>query len=101
MGEQPGPVEIGLREVYDAVQDLRGLVVALTAQLTARAHQVDDHEVRIRQIEQTRRCDAHSTELADQEQRIRSLERRQWPLPTVALLVSLAAFALDIILRMR
>lgn len=32
---------------------------------------------------------------ADHEQRIRALERRQWPLPTLAVLVAIASLALS------
>lgn len=34
---------------------------------------------------------------SDHESRLRSLERRLWPLPTVSVLVSLCAFALSVI----
>lgn len=63
-----GPVTIGAREIYDLLVDLRGQVSRLADQHAGTTDDVKDHEARIR-----------------------SLERRQWPLPTLAVLVSVAA----------
>lgn len=63
-----GPVVITAREVYDAVMSLKGSVDKL----------VDQH------------ADAEK-QLGDHEARLRVLERARWPLPSLAVLVSLAA----------
>lgn len=67
-------VEITLREIYEALVVLRGRVDVLIAQQTS-AQAVDQ----------------------DHETRLRSLERRQWPLPTIAVVASLAALAVGIL----
>lgn len=69
-----GPVVIGAREIYDAVQSLRTEVQGLVAGVQ----------------EQARRQD-------DQEARLRSLERRQWPLTSIAVLISVAAVILALL----
>jgi hypothetical protein len=66
-----GPVVITAREIYD--QLVR--VVAALDRLT------DKH-------------DEQGQDLKDHEARIRSLERGRWPLPSLAVLVSVAALVL-------
>lgn len=56
------------REVYDAVITLTGRVDMLIAQHDALSTKKDDHE-----------------------ERLRGLERARWPLPSVAMVVSLIA----------
>ena len=64
------------REIYDAVVRLTGRVDVL--------------------IEQQ----AHTTaDVVDHESRIRTLERARWPLPSLAVLVSLAGFGLTFVFR--
>lgn len=69
-----GPVIITSREIYDAVVRLTGRVDVLIEQQAATRDDVTDHE-----------------------SRLRALERARWPLPSVALLTSLAAFAYTVI----
>jgi hypothetical protein len=71
----PGPVvAVTLREIYDAVVRLTGRVDVLIEQQTATAHDVQDHE-----------------------SRLRSLERARWPLPSIAVLTSIAAVVLAVL----
>jgi len=85
MTDPLGPVLITGREIYDAVMRLTGRVDVLIAQHDAAVRDQQDHE---RQSAATHQ---------DFESRLRSLERRQWPLPTAAVLVSLASLAAVII----
>lgn len=72
LSEPPfGPVVIGAREIYDAVVRVSGKADGIALQLTALVADVQD-----------------------QESRIRALERGRWPLPSVAVLLSLAALVL-------
>ena len=66
-GGSPLVVEIGPKEIYDQL-------VQLNAHMQVMVKQGDDHELRIR-----------------------SLERRQWPIPTVNALVALAALILSVL----
>jgi hypothetical protein len=68
----PG-VFVTAREIYDAVVMLRGKLDVLIAQREGEHHQLQDMEARVRQ-----------------------LERRQWPLPTIAVLVAVASAAVAI-----
>jgi hypothetical protein len=61
-------VEITPKEIYDAVVELTGRVNVL-----------------IEQGRETR------TDVADHEERLRSLERARWPLPALSVLIALAA----------
>lgn len=67
-------VAITTREIYDAVLKLTGKVEVVILQ------QAENNK-----------------DLADHETRLRDLERSRWPIPTVALLISLAAFILTAI----
>ncbi len=71
-----GPVTITAREIYDAVLRLSAKVDLVLVQL-----------------------DEAKTDLGDHEARLRSLERNRWPLPSVALLISLLSFGLTFIIR--
>lgn len=74
---EPGAVvTITLREVYDAVVRLTGRV-----------------DVMIAQQEHSKAVDA------DHESRLRVLERARWPLPSLAVLCSLAALAVTLLGR--
>jgi len=66
-----GGIVITSREIYDAVVRLTGRVDVLIEQQTTTRQEVQDHE-----------------------QRLRGLERGRWPLPSLAVLVSIAALTL-------
>lgn len=71
----PDPViRITLREIYDAVKVLTGEVRVLVTQHSSTQNDVRDHE-----------------------DRIRVLERARWPLPSLAILLSLASAALAVV----
>lgn len=69
-------ITITSREIYDAVVRLTGRVDVLIEQQNHTTNSVTDHEGRLR-----------------------SLERARWPLPSVALLLSLASFAAAVFMR--
>jgi hypothetical protein len=69
-----GTVTITAREIYDAVLTLTGRVDALIAQQGEVAEDVRDHETRIR-----------------------SLEKARWPLPSLAILVSVAGLVIAVL----
>lgn len=81
MSDPLGPVVITSREIYD---QLVRVADALST-LATRIDRLTDGQTEVR------------SDVADHEARLRSLERRQWPLPTAAVLVSLAALAAVII----
>jgi hypothetical protein len=66
-----GPVVITSREIYDQLRSVVTLLERAIAKL-----------------------DDHAGDLKDHENRLRALERARWPLPSLAVLVSLAALAL-------
>jgi hypothetical protein len=66
--EPMGPIMITAREVYDAVVRLTGRVDVLINQQSSTQAEVQDHE-----------------------SRLRSLEKARWPLPSAAVLISIAA----------
>lgn len=77
MAPEPfGPVVIGAREIYDAVVRVSAKVDLLSLQHTQQ-----------------------SAEVQDQETRIRTLERARWPLPSVAVLTSIAALVAAVLIR--
>ena len=65
-----GPVVIGAREIYDQLVRVAQAVERLTSHI-----------------------DDHGQDLKDHEARLRSLERARWPLPALAVLVSIGALA--------
>jgi len=67
----PGGIFIHGKEIYDAVIRLTGRVDVL---IEGQAHLTDDSK--------------------DHENRLRSLERSRWPLPSVAVLVALGSLVL-------
>lgn len=72
MTDPLGPVIITAREIYDQLVRVATAVEKVSGQLTDIAQDVHDHETRLR-----------------------SLEKARWPLPSLAVLVSLAALALS------
>lgn len=75
--DQPPPyVVIDLRAIYDQLIVLSTKVELLVSKQTE-----------------------HDRESADHEARLRSLEKARWPLPSVALLVSLASLGLALAMR--
>lgn len=72
--EPLGGVVITSREIYDAVVRLTGRVDVLIQQQSETQHDLQDHEGRLR-----------------------SLEKARWPLPSLAVVCSLAALALAVI----
>jgi len=71
---EPPAVTIGLREIYDAMVELKSSVDTMVSTTAAMAARQSDHEARIRAV-----------------------ERRQWPLPTLAAAIGVAALILPII----
>ena len=71
------PVIIGTREIYDEMQKILARQERDSAKLDRMSYQVEQL----------------STKVADQERRLRTLERARWPLPSVSLLVAVASFA--------
>ena len=69
-------ITVSLKEIYDAVVRLTGRVDVL---IEAQSHTASD--------------------VIDHETRIRALERGRWPLPSIAVLTSLAALVLNFVLR--
>ena len=69
-----GPVVITSRDIYDALIRLQETVGRLVDQGVG-----------------------HTDDIRDHEQRLRSLERGRWPLPSLALLLSAAALAYNIL----
>lgn len=71
MTDPLGPVYIGAREIYDKLVIVDASVRRVSDQITDLAQDVKDHEVRLR-----------------------ALEKARWPLPALAILVSMASLAL-------
>lgn len=71
-----GPVIIGAREIYDQLVRAVAAIERVSGQITDLAQDVHDHETRIR-----------------------SLEKARWPLPSLAVLVSVAALVLPLLKR--
>jgi hypothetical protein len=67
-------VLIGAREIYDQLVRVAAAVERVSVQLAEIAQDVHDHETRLR-----------------------SLERARWPLPSLAVLVSIAALGLALL----
>ena len=81
MAAPDAPLVITLRDVYDAVTRLSERVTVLAGQVEGLHGRFD-------------RSDKHRD---DHEARLRALERRQWPIPSAALLVSIAAVVVAVI----
>lgn len=67
-------VQITLKEIYDKVVDLNSKISVLLSTEPQRDATVADHE-----------------------NRLRTLERSRWPLPSIAALISLAAFIISVV----
>lgn len=76
MSDPLGPVYVGAREIYDMVVRVGAAVDRVADQLVDLRKDRDDHE-----------------------SRLRSLEKARWPLPSLALIVSLAAIAIPFVSR--
>ena len=74
---------ITLRDVYDRVTEIGTKVDVIST-----GHIVMDATMR-----------ELSADAKDHEHRIRAVERRQWPLPTLAIIVSLAALAATVLIN--
>ena len=75
MASEPlGPIVITAREIYDSVVRLTGRVDVLITQQTG-----------------------SETDLKDHEARLRALEKSRWPLPSLSVLLALAALVVSII----
>lgn len=92
----PLAVAITGREIYDAVVRLTGRVDVLIEQHQATRQDVQDHETRLRQVEDVR----PGPRLADLDQRVRQVEARLWPLPAASLLVAMGALAAALLPRL-
>lgn len=75
--DDPLAIRITGREIYDAVVRLTGRVDVL----------IEQHQ-------------STQTDVQDHEDRLRSLERSRWPLPSAAALIALASLVLGIIPRL-
>lgn len=74
MSSPLGPVEIGAREIYDAVLRLQGAVDRLADHQDATRERLDDHE-----------------------HRLRAGERLRWPLPALSVAIAAAALLLTML----
>lgn len=78
-----------VKEIYDAVLRLTGKMETLISQHDEQRADIKDHENRIRLIE--------ANLPKDHEPRIRQLESGRWPLPTLSVMVAVAALVLTFI----
>lgn len=96
-GHEPfGQVVITARDIYDALVALKSSVERLADGADATAKSVTDHEQRLRAVEDVR----PGPRIRDMEERLRLVEGRLWPLPTVSVLIALTALAVGIIPRL-
>ncbi|EEP73494.1 hypothetical protein MCAG_03821 [Micromonospora sp. ATCC 39149] len=91
MTDPLGPVQIGAREIYDAVVRVGTAVERLTDQHADIERTVDGHD------EQLRLLTPVPAQVIDHESRLRALESARWPLPAASLLVALAALAVGLL----
>jgi len=75
---------ITLRDVYDTVREVSTKVDVVT-----NSHAIMDAELRRLMAEN-----------ADHEHRLRNVERRQWPLPTLAIVVSALALVATLVINL-
>ncbi|WP_431903604.1 hypothetical protein [Nonomuraea sp. bgisy101] len=78
----PG-VQIGAREIYDELKTVGG--------------KVDKVDGKVDQLDS--KVDGVVAEVADHETRIRVLERARWPLPSIAVLISVAGFVATFVMK--
>lgn len=91
MTDPLGPVQIGAREIYDAVVRVGTAVERLTDQHADIEREVERHDSQLRPLTSV------PERLTDHEGRLRVLEAARWPLPAASLLIGLAALAVGII----
>jgi len=84
MAAPEAPLVITLRDVYEAVNRLAERVSGLAGQVEALQE----------------RFDRSDKQRDDHESRLRALERRQWPIPSAALLVSIVAVVVTVVLNL-
>ncbi|WP_289007864.1 hypothetical protein [uncultured Thermomonospora sp.] len=84
----PLGVQIGAREIYDRLGDVDRKVDAVGSKVD---RLVDAHDVIRGDIGELRE------DIRDHEDRLRTLERGRWPLPSLAALCSIAAVAIALI----
>jgi len=84
----PLGVQIGAREIYDRLADVDRKVDAVGSKVD---RLVDAHDVIRGDIGELRE------DIRDHEDRLRTLERGRWPLPSLAALCSIAAVAIALI----
>lgn len=82
MTDPLGPIVITAREIYDQLVRVVTAVDRLADGLEGQRRDLRDHETEHQRVE------------TDHENRLRSLEKGRWPLPALAVLVSIAALAL-------
>lgn len=88
-----GPVQIGPREVYDAVTGLRETVWQLVTSLKETTADVVDHETRLRAVEEHR----PGTRLTQLEERVSAIQARLLPLPVLACLFGAASLVVSVV----
>jgi hypothetical protein len=93
MPDSLGPVTIGPREIYDQVVQLRRAAERLADRIDDTAKELVDHENRLRTLEAGDAARA----VPDHEVRIRAIERRSWPLPSLAALIAVASLVVTIL----
>lgn len=92
-----GAVVIGPREIYDAVVRTSQQVAQVAQQLTTMVERLNAHEqrtdARFKELEQDTgaRFQTADTRMTGYEDRVRALEARMFPLPAVAVVVTVAA----------
>jgi hypothetical protein len=82
-----GPVVITSREIYDQLVRVVAAVERLADGLESQRRDLRDHETEHQRVE------------SDHETRLRSLEKARWPLPALAVIVSIAALVLPLLKR--
>jgi hypothetical protein len=84
----PLGVQIGAREIYDRLADVDRKVDAVGSKVD---RLVDAHDVIRGDIGELRE------DIRDHEDRLRTLERGRWPLPSLAALCSIAAVVIALV----
>lgn len=88
-----GSVVITAKDIYEALIRLQETVNRLVEQSMGHTDDIRDHEARIREIEATQ----PSRRLSRLEEQVEALKAARWPLPSAAVLLSLAALVVTII----
>lgn len=90
MSDPLGPVVITGREIYDQGVRLAAAIADLGTRVDRLADAHDDTKERLVDVK---------SNLLDHETRIRGLERGRWPLPSAAIVVSMAGLIYAIVTR--